>query len=318
MNKKIVIVPVFCETHLIKLQIDNIFNTINPDILVYNEGMFPHGPESCTNMDGFKEKYTLDGKGKRGFDYPELQEIVFEAQKKYKDKKIILNEMEYDPNEKSATKHYINACSNFKDLNIDINVGDYIFPFEGDVFHLESNNSVIKNYMEQLTPDTGFKSIWIDFIENQYYADMSTLKPFIMKKDGRSRKICIRYGTMDFYRNTLSNFESQKYPSLYPTDLITFHYCWFRKDKYLQLRFDQLNRPSYYWKYFKNGIDYINQFKYAKVCIRPDKTGTYRDAMIVDMEHPEAIKSHPNYNSNPNINIKNIIENNEVLDYNQN
>ncbi len=32
---------------------------------------------------------------------------------------------------------------------------------------MQSNNSVIKNYMEQLTPDTGFKSIWIDFIENQ-------------------------------------------------------------------------------------------------------------------------------------------------------
>lgn len=316
MNKKIVIVPVFCESHLIKHQIDNIFNTIDPDILIYNEGMFPHGPESSTDMSGFKEKYTLKGEGKRGFDYPELQEIIFEAQKKYSGKKIILNEMDYDQTEISATQHYVKACSNFKDLNIDIEVGDYIFPFEGDVFHLESNKELIKNYMDQLTPDTGFKSIWIDFVQNQYYAEACTLKPFTMQKDGRSRKICVRYGTYDHYKFVLSNFESQKYPNLYPTDLITYHYCWFRKDKYLQLRFDQLNRPSYYWKYFKNGLDYIDQFKFSKICMRPDKTGTYRDVMALNIEHPEAIKKHENYISDLKINIDDVIKSVNVIDYN--
>jgi len=314
MSKKIVIVPVFCETHLIKLQIDNIFNTINPDILIYNEGMFPHGPESCTNMSGFKEKYTLNGEGKRGFDYPELQEIIFESQKKYSDKKIILNEMEYDPNEKSATQHYIKACSNFKDLNIEINVGDYIFPFEGDVFHLESEKNAIQSYMDQLQPNTGFRSIWIDFVENQFYAEMKSLKPFFKNEEGSSRKICIRFGDMKYYKSVVGNFESRNYTNLYSTDLVTYHYAWFRYDKYLQLRYDQLNRPNYYWKYFNDAIRYIKEFKYAKICNKPDKTGTYRYVLAVELKHPEAIKTHPNY-IKTDVNINKIISDNNVLDY---
>jgi hypothetical protein len=307
MNKKIVIVPVFCESHLIKLQIDNIFETIDPDILVYNEGMFPHGPEGCTDMSGFNSKYTLNGEGKRGFDFPELQEIIFEAQKKYKDKRIILNEMIYDPSVKSATKHYAAACTNFKALNINIEEGDYLFPYEGDVFHLESTKNDIQNYMAQLQPDQGFKSIWVDFVQNQYYAELCTLKPFFKNQEGRTRKICVRYGTMDYYKSILHSFESQKYPSLFPTDLITYHYCWFRKDKYKQLRYDQLNRPDYYWKFFEAGLQEIDSLKYAKICMRPDKEGTYRYTHAINLPHPNAIKEHQNY-IKPHVDIDKIIE----------
>lgn len=306
MSKKIVIVPVFCETHLIKLQIDNIFNTIDPDILVYNEGMFPNGPESSTNMDGFIEKYTLNGNGKRGFDYPELQEVIFEAQKKYSDKKIILNEISYDESEKSATKHYTYACTNFKELNLDVEVGDYLFPYEGDVFHLEKNKNLFEDYIKQLKPDQGFKSIWIDFVQNQYYAELSTLKPFFKNENGKTRKICIKYGTMDFYKSILNSFESRIYSNLYPTDLITYHYAWFRKNKYLDLRFDQLNRPDYYWKFFKEGLSNIDQFKFAKICVRPDQKTTHRYVHAINFEHPEAIKSHDNYIKSE-INIDKII-----------
>lgn len=306
MNKKIVIVPVFCESHLIKLQIDNIFNTINPDTLIYNEGMFPHGPESSTNMRGFIEKYTLNGEGKRGFDYLDLKEIIFEAQQKYKDKKIILNEITYDPNIKSASEHYVHACTNFKDLNIEVNVGDYLFPFEGDVFHLESQKENIQSCIDQLQPDQGFRSIWIDFIQNQYYAELITLKPFFTNQEGRTRKICVRYGSMDYYKSILRNFESQKYPNLFPTDLITYHYCWFRQDKYKQLRYDQLNRPNYYWKFFDEGLQYMNELKYAKICIRPNKNGTDRYAHFLNVDHPDAIKNHPNY-------IKETVDTNSII-----
>ena len=81
MSKKIVIMPTFCEAHLIKHQIPNIIDTIEPDYIIYNEGMFPTGPENTTNVDEkFLNEYTLDGK--RGFDFEELQEIIHEAQKK--------------------------------------------------------------------------------------------------------------------------------------------------------------------------------------------------------------------------------------------
>ena len=102
MNKRIVIMPVFCDTHLIKFQIDNIIETINPDYIIYNEGLFPTGPEGTTNItDNFISEYTLDGK--RGFDYPELQEIVHNATKKYPHINFILNEMEYDQSITSAS-----------------------------------------------------------------------------------------------------------------------------------------------------------------------------------------------------------------------
>ena len=42
--KKIVIVPVFCEAHLVRFQIPNIIDTIDPDVIIYNEGMFPSEP----------------------------------------------------------------------------------------------------------------------------------------------------------------------------------------------------------------------------------------------------------------------------------
>ena len=47
--KKIVIAPIFNDTHLVKLQIPNIIKSINPDYILYNEGMFPSGPESNTS-----------------------------------------------------------------------------------------------------------------------------------------------------------------------------------------------------------------------------------------------------------------------------
>lgn len=316
MNKKIVIVPVFCETHLVKLQIDNIFDTINPDILVYNEGMFPHGPESSTNMIGFKEKYTINREGKRGFDYPELQEIIFEAQKKYKDKKIILNEMSYDQSISSASEHYVHACTNFKDLNVEINEGDYIFPYEGDVFHLEKNKDLIETHVARLKPNEGFKSVWIDFMQNQYYAELATLKPFFKNEEGRHRKICIRYGTIDYLKSILKNFERQKYQTLIPTDLITYHYCWFRKNKYKLLRYDQLQRQDYYWRFFDEGLKQIDTLQYAHVCMRPDKQGTYRYASAISIDHPNAIKTHENY-VNESVNIQDVIEKGLVKEYNQ-
>ena len=118
-NKKIVIAPIFCETHLIKYQIPIIIETINPDYIVYNEGMFPSGPESTTNVSNdFVNKYTSDGR--RGFDYDELKEIIFEYQKEYKDTNIILNEINYPNDMNHAPSCYVKACSNFKDVGIEI------------------------------------------------------------------------------------------------------------------------------------------------------------------------------------------------------
>ena len=295
--KKIVIIPVFCESHLIKYQIPNIIDTIDPDIIIYNEGMFPRGPEGKTDVtDKFIMEYTLDGY--RGFDFNELKTIITDAQLKYPDKTIILNKINYPEYMTSAPECYYYACSNFKELGIDINIGDCIFPLEGDVFHHENSKQEIQGYIEQLQPDSGFKSTWIDFLETQYYCERVTLQPFLDKQEGRHRRVCIKYGTQEFYKNVLLNFMTQRYDMLHHTDLITYHYAWWRPKKYKQLRFSQLNRSEGYWDKFNNSLQEIksakNKLKHDLV-LREDSDGLSRWASYINIQHPKHIHEHENF-----------------------
>jgi len=327
-NKKIVIIPVFCDTHFIKFQIPNIIDTINPDVIIYNEGMFPVGPESCTKISqGFLEKYTLNGEGKRGFDYLELKQIIKDAQNKYTDVKIILNEMDYTDNEitptsviGSASRNYVLACSNFEELGIEVNEGDYIFPLEGDVFHHENSKEEIEGYLKQIKPNQGFRSKWIEFCGNQYYAEKYSLKPLLLMEpehaeQGRSRKICIRFGDMETYQSILMNFEKNTYPMLFPTDLITYHYAFWRPGIYKDLRCAQLNRHPDYWVNFYKGLDKIYDKKYLEIDVRPTQEEhlTSRYLRFYDMEHPVHVKGHPCYHEEMDTNIKQEILSNELI-----
>ena len=299
--KKIVIVPVFCEAHLTKFQIPNIIDTINPDIIIYNEGMFPAGPEGDTKVDGeFLEDFTLDGV--RGFDFKEMEKIVEDARKKYPDTDIILNKMEYNLSVVDSSANYVRACSNFDDLGLTVSEGDYIFPFEGDVFHHENSRKEIEGYVSQVEPNQGFKSTWIDFVQNQHYAEKYTLKPFLENKDGRHRKICVRFGDMDFYKDVLGNFMSQNYSMLYPTDLVTFHYAWWRPGKYKDLRMRQLNRdfePNH-WIHFGECIEKLERLEVDdEILVRPHlEKWTNGWIKKCDFKHPEIIKNHENWIEN--------------------
>ena len=295
--KKIVIIPVFCESHLIKYQIPNIIDTIDPDIIIYNEGMFPCGPEGKTNVtEKFITEYTLDGH--RGFDFNELETIIKDAQLKYPDKTIILNKINYPESMTSAPECYYYACSNFKELGVDINVSDCIFPLEGDVFHHENSKQEIQGYIEQLHPDSGFKSIWIDFLETQYYCERVTLQPLLDNREGRHRRVCIKYGTEEFYKNVLLNFMTQRYDMLHHTDLITYHYAWWRPGKYANLRADQLNRDVRYRQQMANALQEIRDAKNltrTDIVIRPDSTDISRWASYVEMTHPKHVHEHENF-----------------------
>ena len=269
--------------------------------------MFPVGPESNTLVDeNFLKKYTLNGEGKRGFDYLELKQIVKDAQEKYEGVKIILNEMEYTDDEVtptsvigSATRNYILACSNFEELGIEVNEGDYIFPFEGDVFHHEDSKEEIEGYLKQLEPNQGFRSKWIDFVGNQYYGEKYSLKPFLLEdpswaEQGRSRKICIRFGDMETYQEILTQFEKNVYPMLFPTDLTTYHYAFWRPGVYKDLRSAQLNRYNGYWESFYNGVDKVYDNKYFEIDVRPvqEEHLTSRYISFFDISHPKHIKEH--------------------------
>jgi len=292
--KKIVIIPTFCESHLVRHQIPNIIDTIDPDYIIYNEGMFPNGTEgNKTITKDWLEKYTLDGY--RGFDYLELENIIRDAQIKYPNTKIILNKMTY-ASETTSTECFIAATTNFKDLDIDIQPGDFIFPFEADVFHHENSKDEIAGYMAQLTEDTGFRSKWIDFIENQYYIEkLIYLQP-------RSRRICIKFGTWDFYLSVLAKFmHEHDYNMLYPTDLITYHYCWWRPGKFKQLRYDQLQRDSQYWTFYDQQLSKVHEAKYNDIKVRYNRNDADPGAYITftsQFKHPTHIKNHECWSTN--------------------
>ncbi len=290
--KKIVISPLFCESHLVKYQIPNIIDTINPDYIIYNEGLFPGATEGKKKLDkDWIDKYTLDGK--RGFDFLDLQNIIEDAQSKFKNTKIILNEMDYSIGMKPVDC-YINATTNFEDFDLQIQEGDCLFPFEGDVFHHESTASEIENYIKQIEPNQGFKSHWLEFVANQFYVEKKTLI-----ENHQSRKICVKYGDMEFYVNVLSQFITQDYNMLHPTDLITYHYAWWRPNKFLDLRCEQLLREDGYWDDFRKSMDLANECKLEEINNRPSISTDPSDINVwlkrIDMEHPKHIKEHECY-----------------------
>ena len=232
MSKKIVIVPTFAESHLIKCQIPNIIDTIDPDYIVYQEGLFPNGTEGNKTYDSnWLDKYTLDGK--RGWDWLELSNIVDDAQRKYPNTKIILNNIEYKQG-MSSTDCYLSACLNLENLDIKFEEGDYIFPYEGDVFHHENDKENIQGYINQIEPGQGFRSIWIDYMQNFWYVEHMRIVPYLyegLDNEYMTRRICIRYDKGGkFYKQVLDNFMTidyhnpiKGYGMLYPTDLITYH-----------------------------------------------------------------------------------------------
>lgn len=291
MSKKIVIIPTFCESHLIKCQIPNLIDTIAPDIIIYNEGMFPNGTEGNKKItQQWLDKYTLGGEGKRGFDYLELKQIIQEAQQLYPDTQIILNEVEYKAG-MTSTECYVHSTTNFKELGIDIQSGDFLFPLEGDVFHHEDSKDEIAYYLTQLEPDTGFRSRWIDFVENQFYVEKQVYTPKC-----RSRRIGIKFHTWEFYLKVLNQFMHEfSYDMLYPTDLITYHYAWWRPNKFRDLRFDQLQRDSYYWEYYKRGLDLANLGTEREIKIRYNRDDSDACAYITftrEFNHPKHVSEH--------------------------
>ena len=297
MAKRIVIIPNFGESHLIKCQIPNLIDTLNPDVVIYNEGLFPKGPESKTVIDEvFKSKYCYKDTN-LAWDTLETQHLIKEANKTYPNTKWIHNEIKF-PAGMNASEAYTYAVSNFNELGVEINSGDYIFPYEPDIFHLESDKQNITFLLEQLKQNEGFTSIWLDFLETQNYIEQIN-NPWIGRRKGRKLAIC--FGDMEFYKRVVSNFESQQYNMLYTTELLTYHYSWFRFGKNKELRYDQIVREASYWASFEKGLSEMrsNTISNIKqdVLLRPTRSinDPGRLASYVDINHPTAIKTHPNY-----------------------
>ena len=77
---------------------------------------------------------------------------------------------------------------------------------------------------------------------------------------------------------------TQQYPMLYPTDLITYHYVWWRPEKYKKMRFAQLNRGDNFWETFNTRKDTMYKFRYA--CIGFDDVAWFSEEDARDFNCP--------------------------------
>lgn len=289
--KKIIIIPCFGEGHFIDLQIQNLIDNINPTHIIYNEGLFPKGPENKGGVnDNFRSKYCYQNTN-LAWDTNLIQETINKYSKLYPDKTILWNPVDYT--DIDANNCYTYSVSNFKELGIDISEGDLIFPIEGDVFFHEDDMELLNKMIDDLKPNEGLQAPYLDFYQNQYYTEGISLDPNNIHK----RRIVIKFGTWDYYKDVVQNFMSQKYPQLKLFPRYIFHYCWWRPGKYLELRFSQLLRTPEYHKDIRSALKQARENVKDKIDLRTTKpiNSLYRYIMRIDINHPKHIKDHPNY-----------------------
>tara|TARA_R110000822_G_scaffold128195_4_gene263890 strand:- start:33 stop:968 length:936 start_codon:yes stop_codon:yes gene_type:complete len=300
MSKRIVIMPTFAEAPMIKCQIPNIVATLKPDVVIYNEGVFPMGPENGSMVDhNFRNKFC--GDGGVGFDFNETVAVIAQAKIDYPHVRWILGSIDY-PSGMKAEDAYTYAVSTFEDYDITIEEGDIIFPSEADVFHLESDVDYIDELVSNLKPDEGISSTWWDFGATQCYVEQR-LHPDVNTVT-RSRRFAVCFGTMEYYKSVAQSFVTQKYTNTRLVDLRTYHYPMFRQGKYLELRLTMLRRQQGYWENYMIGHnEQINETTNAtfkpSIMIRPTLTGNYRFVKYIDTNHPMAIMMHPCYIPTP-------------------
>ena len=289
--KKVVIIPCFGEGHFIDLQIQNLIDTINPTHIIYNEGLFPKGPENKGGVDqNFRDKYCYKDTN-LAWDTKLVQDIISNYQKKYPEKTIVWNPVDYT--EIDANLCYVHSVSNFTELNIEIEKGDLIFPLEGDVFFHENDIELLNSMLEELKPDEGLQAPYLDFYQNQFYTEGDSLDPNLIHK----RRIVLKFGTWEFYKNVVQNFTLQKYPQLKLFPRYIFHYAWWRPGKYLDLRFSQLLRPKSYHSDIKEALKLAKENQQSYIDLRKNNPENMLSRYIVkiDIDHPNHVKNHPNF-----------------------
>ncbi len=310
MSRKIVICPSFASSHFIECHIQNMIDVIDPDVIIYNEGLFSQGPENKGHVDSeeFREKYILDPKGSNvGFDFRESVRIVMDYNRPIQltTDNIVIQSIKYIDDD--VNKCALNAMSSMPKRFGEFEVEDIIFPLEPDAFLLESDKKVIQEEISKLLPGEGLKCLWMDFLETQYYTEAINLE------QPKHRRFCYCFDNMENYKKAMDGFMSQSYPKLKFTDKFFIrHYPWFVYDKWKELRYDLIYRSDpQYWKDFENGLQQIRResrrivngaaFKInhdplrERIIIRPSRQDAGRYAQFIDIEHPAAIKNHPNY-----------------------
>lgn len=309
MSRKIVIVPAFASSHFLKCWIPNMISALDPDIIIINEGLFPNGPENKGHIDErFKDKYCFEDSNV-GFDISESFKIKIETEIKlchihgipWKPN-IIINPINYF--DVDVNQCFLTAISNF---GFEPEVGDIIFPLEPDAFLLEVNKEIIQEEISKLKPGQGLKCLWRDLLQTQYYCEA------INEVQPKVRRFCYCFDNMENYKRSMDGFMQQDYPFLRYTDKFWIrHYPWFVFDKWKELRYELIwrNDPKY-WQDFEIGLQEIKKESMVmqdliknegdgnlpkkEILIRPTRQDQARWARFINVEHPNAIKNHPNF-----------------------
>jgi hypothetical protein len=325
MARKIVIIPAFASSHLLKCWLPNVIQAINPDVILIREGLFPEGPENKGHIDeDFRAKWCHPKYKNAGFDFDETLMLQFihnledrkpgETGFKF-NPKVFVDVVSYT-GVTNANDCFKMAVSNFD--RFEPEVGDFIFPLEPDAFHLESDHDKIHEALAQLHPGEGLQTKWVDFLETQYYTEAINIEA------PKWRRFCYCFDNMKGYLQAIDGFMSQSYPRLKRCeDFITYHYPWFVYDKWKKLRYELIwRRDPKYWQDFEMGLQNIQlnsrrklaqekrdleiktqAFVHAskiipsesRVLIRPSRQDEAQWAQFIDIEHPLAIQKHPNF-----------------------
>lgn len=251
--RKIIIIPSFASSHLLKCSIPNWIDVLEPDIIVINEGLFPEGPENKGHIDDeFRKKWCYKDTN-AGFDFDETRKLVEELNKNQwmitNEPKIILNQIKYLNND--VNHCFLDAIST--EIENYLESGTIIFPLEPDVLFHENDKEKIQAELLKLTPGTGLQCVWKDFLETQFYTEL------INEVSPKWRRFAYCFDTMTNYKNAMNAFMSQNYKSLRKVDdFFGFHYCWHMPVPWKQLRYELIWRKDpQYWKDFENGLQEI-------------------------------------------------------------
>ena len=313
MSKRIIIIPSFASSHLLKCWIPNMVEVIQPDIIIINEGIFPAGPENRGHIDEkFKEKYCYGQPNMMtncGFDLSDTIDIVEDAKIKYPAISFFLVPKGYKSND--ANQCFLDAISSFQ-IGGEYSkpeTGHIIFPLEPDAFVHENDKETINDEIERLSPGQGISCRWVDFLETQFYTENINIS------QPKYRRFAYCFDNMENYKTAMSGFMSQDYPKLKKVDtFFVNHYCWFVYDKWKELRYDLIYRSNpQYWKDFEAGLIEIRMTSQdivdndllpyyipktimsKKIVIRPSRNDEGRYAKFTNISHPRHIREHPNF-----------------------
>lgn len=304
MSRRIVVIPSFAASHLLRCWIPNILETLDPDAISINEGLMQKGPEDKGHLDAVISKFLYCKNGVYrpacGFDMDETEEIC----KNYGDL-IQLHDLQY-PFDMSAVDCFKSAISFFGQLEPE--PGDIIFCLEPDALLLESDKEIINDEISKLKPGEGISCKWMDFLETQFYTEaINLVQP-------KFRRFAYCFDNLENYLDAMgSGFMTQNYPKLKRVDSFFIrHYCWFQPGKWKELRFDLIHRSDpNYWKDFEKGLqeiryeseiyadglknDTLRAYPEPKILIRPSRQDEGRWAQFIDIQHPKAIMNHENF-----------------------